>query len=132
MDVSFDKKQKPTQKGQSFDDLTRSVTDVGGRLRVLEERYMNLRKKTQLTDQTLIDSEKSMMREMQELNDKIMDIKEDIAAVNEKITLMLGELSNCVREHDFKTIAKYVELWEPAQFVTRDEAKELVRQGKSL
>jgi hypothetical protein len=122
----FDKR-KP-DKPQSFDDVAKGVTDVASRLRVLEERYQNLRKKTQITDQNLIESEKSMMKEMKELQEKILEMKHDIANVNEQITLMIGELSNCVREEDFKTTVKYLELWEPAQFITRDEAAELVKK----
>ena len=101
--------------------LSMSISDIGSRLRVLEERYANLRKKTQITDQNLIESEKGMMKELEELNQTVMDLKHSIFEMNEKITTMLGELSNCVKEEDFNVYAKYIELWEPANFITRDE-----------
>lgn len=108
-------------------DLGGSVNDIASRLRVLEERYSNLRKKTQVTDQSLIGSERGMLKEMEELGQKVLDLKHSIFDMNEKITTMLGELSNCVREDEFAVIAKYVELWEPANFVTREELRKKVR-----
>lgn len=107
-------------------DLAGNVNDIASRLRVLEERYSNLRKKTQVTDQNLIESEKSMLKELEELNQKVLDLKHGIFDMNEKITTMLGELSNCVKEEEFTAIARYVELWEPANFVTRDEVKKKI------
>ena len=111
---------------RDMQDLGANVNDIASRLRVLEERYANLRKKTQVTDQNLIESERGMLKEMEELNQKVLDLKHGIFDMNEKITTMLGELANCVREEEFAVIAKYVELWEPANFVTRDELKKKI------
>jgi len=59
-------------------------------------------------------------------------MKHDISGMHEKITLMLGELTNCVRDEEFKIAIKYLELWEPANFVTREEAKAIVQKSKSI
>ncbi|MFH1916082.1 MAG: hypothetical protein ABIJ21_02355 [Nanoarchaeota archaeon] len=110
-----------TQASPQARDLSLSISDIGSRLRVLEERYANLRKKTQITDQNLIETEKGMMKELEELNQQVMDLKHGLFEINEKITTMLGELSNCVKEYDFNVYAKYIELWEPANFITKNE-----------
>lgn len=123
--------KKPTPAA-GLDELSRSISDIGSRLRVIEERYLNLRKKTQMTDQNLIDTEKSHVSEIRELNNKILDLQQGIADINEKMTVMLGELMNCVRQEDFTVLKKYIELWQPARFVTEREVAEMLAKDKTF
>lgn len=114
------------EKAGSETELSKSISDVGSRLRVLEERYMNLRKKTQMTDQNLIDSEKNHVAELRELNNKILDVRQGISEMTEKMTIMLGELNSCVRQEEFTVLKKYVELWQPTRFLTEQEARQMI------
>ena len=110
-----------------FQNLSKNVTSLGSRLRVLEERYTNVRKKIQMTDQNMIDFERDIRDELRTLNQEMMDLKRGVSEINENLNLMSGEVKDAVKRRDFKVVEKYVELWQPMDFVTREELKKTLK-----
>lgn len=120
-----DKSEQPAEDKKKpaspFEDLSKKVNITGARLRVLEERYANLRKKSQMTDQNLLDFEKDLREEIKVLNQDFLEIKRGISDINENLILMSSELRTSVKQTDFKVIEKYIDMWQPMDFVTREE-----------
>lgn len=113
---------------ESKDESTKVLTDVATNLKILEDRYINLRKKTQLTDQILIDSQREFSKEKRILNEEIMDIKTSIQEIREELETMRKELSETVKLKDYQVLDKYLDLWEPVRFMTRKEAEEIIKE----
>ncbi|MFA5797027.1 MAG: hypothetical protein WC916_03260 [Candidatus Woesearchaeota archaeon] len=107
--------------------LSSVISDLDRRLRTLEERYGNLRKKVQLSDQNLIESERSFIKEIRTVNDELMDLKRTMNDFSEKILIFHDELNKSAKKQDVKVIEKYLLLWSPQQFVTRNELKEYLK-----
>jgi len=116
--------QKPVEEKKEaspFENLSRNVTSLGSRLRVLEERYVNVRKKTQMTDQNLLDFEKDIREELRALNQELLDIKRTVSDINENLIEMSAELKKSVKQSELKVVEKYVDMWQPMNFVTKEE-----------
>jgi len=62
------------------------------------------------------------------LNDSLLDVKRTLKDVLEKISLLSDEITNFVHRSDFITLQRYVEFWEPIDFVTRKEVNEFLRR----
>jgi len=122
------KKQDDGKKENPYEALSRNVSSIGARLKVLEERYTNIRKKTQMTDQNLLDFEKDINGELRSLNEDLLDIKRDTSEVNSNLVLMSSELNDSVKISDFKVVEKYVDMWQPMNFVTRNEFNKVMRE----
>lgn len=123
--------QQPVQRVQRSPELEavhRTLSDISSGIRILEDRYYNLRKKTQLTDQALLEAQKSFSEERRILYDQIMEAKMKLQDVVESIEIMRQELRDAVRQKDLKVIEKYLDMWEPLQFVTREEVEKLIEQ----
>lgn len=103
---------------------SQAVTALGSRLRVLEERYTNLRHKTQVTDQNMIQLEKELKEEVKRMLIGLDDMKKELDEVSRRSLQLAEEMHNTVKQSDFKVLEKYLEFWEPLQFVTREEAQE--------
>jgi len=117
-------KQNPQDKTKSetpFESLTKKVTSLGSRLRVLEERYTNLRKKDDMSDQNFLDFEKEIRSEIKDLNKDFLEIKRGVSEINDNLLMMSAELDKSVKQQDFKVVERYVDMWQPMNFVTRDE-----------
>ncbi|MFH1400693.1 MAG: hypothetical protein ABIH41_04180 [Nanoarchaeota archaeon] len=108
--------------------LTHSAADLAGRIRVMEDRYSNLRKKTQLTDQNLIEAEKNQSKAFRGLTEDILGIRRELQDIKEQIEIMTGELDNVVKQHEFAIVRKYLEFWQPMQFVTQDELERMLAE----
>lgn len=119
----------PPKKGvidNNYQELTTEVDTYASRLRILEEHTNNLRRKLQLTDQNLIQTHKKLMDEIRLVNNELSDMRRDINDVKDKIKLIIKELSDCARKQDVDILKKYIEMWEPVNFVTRSELQKIL------
>ena len=120
--------QQEANAGQSeYTQIAGMISDLDRRLRILEERYGNLRKKVQLTDQNLIDSERSINKELRNFSADILDLKRSISDFDEKVVLFSSEMESVAQRTDLKVIEKYLAMWNPGMFVTRKELKEYLK-----
>lgn len=111
-----------------FAPKTVKVTDVATRLKILEERYVTLRKKAQLSEQNIIEADKDHLEEMQLLNESLLDLKKSLKGVLEKISMLSDEVDNFAKRTDMITLQRYIEFWEPIDFVTRKEVNDFLRR----
>ncbi|HEY9706308.1 MAG TPA: hypothetical protein V6C58_27985 [Allocoleopsis sp.] len=120
-----------TEEGQAgeFMQINAMVSDLDRRLRVLEERYSTLRKKMQLTDQNLIESEKAFHKDIRLFNDESLELKRSISDFEEKVAIFGNEMTNTAKKTELKVIEKYLALWNPTLFVTRNELREHLRNN---
>ncbi|MFC1741427.1 hypothetical protein ACFL3V_02740 [Nanoarchaeota archaeon] len=114
-------------------DLNKSVSDIAGelnnvsrRLMMLEERYTNLRKKTQVTDQNMLSNNKKVMTEIQTSHSQMDDLKKQLNDMVDKMKIIVRELKECAKRQEVEVLQKYINIWEPVKFVTRDSVVKLV------
>ncbi len=121
---------RPPMKGVSGQDkLSKLIGEVSSNLRILEDRYSNLRKKTQLTDQALLETQRQFFKEKRIIAEEIVEIKMKLSELAEELGVMSAELKSAVKQNDFKVIEKYLDMWEPMQFLTRKEAEEIIEDS---
>ena len=99
-------------------------------IRLLEERYSNLRKKTQVTDQNMLEDVKKINTNIKVLNSDLSEMKSQFMEVNEKIILLTEQIKSSVKKEDLALLDKYLNLWSPLSFVTMDEAKKIIEENK--
>ena len=121
-------KQHSSGKPSPYQQQPLQLNDVATRLKVLEERYSMIRKKTQFAEHNIINLEKETSQELRLINDDILDVKKDLKEVREKLSLLVDEIEHFTPLNDFRPIAKYVEFWNPMDFVTRKEVNDFLRK----
>ena len=99
-----DGENKPSESTQ----IASMVSDLDRRLRILEERYGNLRKKIQLTDQNLIESERSFGKEVRGFGSDVMELKRNIADFDEKVVIFGSEMESVAQKTDLKIVEKHI------------------------
>ena len=116
-------------------DINKHVADIAGemnnisrRMMVLEERYTNLRKKTQLTDQNMLNNHKRIMTEIHATHGQVDEIRKHINDMTDKLKIIVRELKECAKHSDVEVLQKYINIWEPVNFITRDSALKLVKE----
>ena len=107
------------------------ASDFSRRLKILEERYNNLKSRTQLIDQNVLMNNKKQTTEFKTINSDISELKNSINNINEKINLIIKELMNTAKKVDVEVLQKYINLWEPVNFATRKEVEKLFSELKS-
>ncbi len=106
------------------------VNETASRLSVLEERAGNLRKKTRVIEQGLLEYTRETRADLKALGERLTELARTVGDVKEKIDAMSGELGTVVKKHEIDVLERYLDLWEPLGFVTREEAKMLLGDAK--
>jgi hypothetical protein len=124
----FAPKPKPgTDIGKSVSDIAGELNNVGRRLMIIEERYTNLRKKTQVTDQNMLNNNKKTMTEIQTTNAELDELKKQITDIVEKMKIIVRELKDCAKRQEVEVLQKYINIWQPMNFITRDAANNMIK-----
>lgn len=110
----------------NFGDLSTQINNVSVRLRVLEERYNGLRRKTQVTDQNMLNDNKEVNRSIKVFNSDLLELKRELSDLKDKARLIVKELKTCASNESVAYLQKYVDLWSPVSFVTRNEVERIV------
>ncbi len=121
------KAKGPADLGKSVAELAGELNNVSRRLMILEERYMNLRKKSQVTDQNMLANHKKIMTEVETTNSDLDDLKKQTTDIVGKLKIMVRELKDCAKHNEVQVLQKYINLWEPVNFVTRNSVFKMVK-----
>lgn len=98
------------------------------RLRMNEERESEMRKKMTMIEQNMLNNHKRAMSEIKLLQDEMLDLKRKIQAIEDRIITIVKELMLTPRKEDLDVLRKYVELWDPVKFVTRETVEKIVEE----
>ncbi len=121
----------PVHHGPSLKDVQQSVTNVASRLSVLEGRVMHLQRKTQVTEQGLIKYENETRADIRAFLQRLTELAHKVSEVREKLDAIAGELSSVVRRPEFAVLERYMDLWQPLDFITREEAERLISEARA-
>lgn len=116
------------EESQSFKitDLSNQINNLSRRLKMLEERYTNMRNNMQLTDQNMLDFNKEVNRTMKVVHSDLLDFKREFEDLKEKVKLIVKELKDTAKSEDVELLEKYINIWEPMNFVTRKEIEKII------
>ena len=98
------------------------------RLRLIEDTVENLRSKLQLTNENMLSNDKEIRADIKVAISDIDELKRELEDVKEKIRSMIAEIKGYAKKEDFLVLKKYIDLWEPLNFVTRDEVEKLIKE----
>ena len=110
-------------------EIAQIATDVGNvstRLRILEERYENLRKKILVIEQNMLQNNKKLMTEILASDDSVKEFGRIIETMKEELKLIVRELKLTAKTDEMELLKKYIAVWEPLNFVTRNEVGKLI------
>lgn len=121
---------KPKEKaaGPSLE-VGAELNAVVRRLKLLEEQFTNIRRKQQMLEQNMLQNSKKAINENKLLNDDIIEMRETLGKIEDKAVLIIKELKLCAKKDEVDLLKKYVNLWEPVNFVTKKEVSSIVENA---
>ena len=140
MNLSFSQKPADKKQGQGLFSskpkapeldsvsVNNQLNNISLRLRVLEERYTNLRRKLQVIEQNMLNGHRQLKDDTKVIDSELTESKRDIAEINNRTRQIILELRNCAQKEEMSIVKKYVEMWEPVNFVTSSQVEKIVRE----
>lgn len=127
---AFFGKHEETQSLQ-MGDLSSQMNNLSRRLKMIEERTSNMRNTMQLTDANLLEFNKETNRNMKMIHAELLELKRDFNDLKEKTKLIVKELKDTAKNDDVKLLERYINLWEPVNFVTKKDVERIVEDKLS-
>ncbi len=120
-----------SEKNDNFnakvDTHSKTLVTVIQRQKDIESQLQSLNEKIDMIDHNAVGDFKKVFAKSKTIKDDISDVKaelEKIKEFQEKITKQLKLFSTV---DEVKKLEKYIDLWEPLNFVTRDELEKSQR-----
>ena len=106
---------------QSQENQNAVINDLDARIRILEGKYNINRERLLSINQNTIDHYKKVSSDIKLINDDMKELKEDISSLKKTIKSIIKELNLFARKDQVKILEKYINLWNPLNFVTEEE-----------
>ncbi|RLE47054.1 hypothetical protein DRJ22_00225 [Candidatus Woesearchaeota archaeon] len=108
--------------------VTGEVAALSSRVRLVEQRISDLNKKVLFVEQNMISNNKTVMNHVRSLQDDLSKVKGLIQDINDRILAIIKELKLKVGKEDFGVIKRYIELWNPVNFVTHEQVEKMIEE----
>jgi len=121
--------KREVSAGPSIPDVIEQVNSVSRRLRMLESRYTDLNRKFEVLESNFLNERKRFVNETNTINSDIVELKRSIEGLTNKLTMIIGELKVLATKEEFEALRRYVDLWEPVNFVTRNQVEKMISEA---
>lgn len=117
---------------KSGQDLAFVLNDLNARTRVMENKYSLLGERLLVINQNMIEEYKTLMRKIKTFESEFRDIKKDLFNVKEIISGLTKEMRLFAKKDSLQVLEKYINLWNPMNFVTEKDVINLISRNEEV
>lgn len=105
-------------------------TSVEERVRILEARYTLMRDRIFLINQNMIQEYRKLSKEIKMIDSEFKSVKQDLNEIKSILRNVVNEMQGFAKKENVKVLEKYVDFWNPLNFVTEKEVIEIMNRGE--
>ncbi len=96
--------------------------------KALESKINSLRREFDLVKNNSTRAAQDTKQNLRTLNTEFTDLQHKVAKIEEKIDLIVSELKRTAGKEELDVLKKYIEFWNPMEFVTHKDLDKVVEQ----
>lgn len=108
--------------------LSSVINDLNARIRILESKYNLFGERLLIINRNTIDEYKKITQELKVLDKEIKEIKKDIYNIKEILSHITHDMETFAKKENLRVLEKYINLWNPLNFITEKEVREIVQK----
>jgi len=109
-------------------DTSSVLNNLNGRMRLLEERFMQLRENLELLNENLMDGHKDVLKRIKNLDNEIKGLKKENLELTNTTNHIIKEVGLFARKDSVRVLEKYISMWDPLKFTTEEDVKNLIKE----
>ena len=117
---------------ESGQDIAFVLNDLNARIRVLENKYSLFGERLLIINQNMIEEYKTLLRRIKTFESEFMDIKKDLFNIKEIISGLTKEMRLFAKKDSLQVLEKYINLWNPMNFVTEKDVINLINRSDEV
>jgi len=122
--------QKPVPLGGPDPQILEEIGQITRRVKLLEGTIDTLRGTIKLLEQNFIREQKESRRDIKVLEEENTELRETVRATKEMMKLMVQDVRNLANKEDVEIIKKYLDMWNPVYFITREQVEKMLQEVK--
>jgi hypothetical protein len=111
----------------SGEEILAGIRDLSRRMRIIEERYGSIRKSIQVNEQNMLSAGKKSNADARVINEDISELKKSIREIGEEFGQIVKELKQGAKKEEVKVLERYINLWQPMNYVTYSEMEKRIK-----
>jgi len=104
------------------------VSDINSKFRNLESKNNMLAENLLAVNQNTIEEYKRIYKEIEIINTDIKGLREDLFNLKQTLKGFLNEVDFFAKKNDIKVLEKYINLWNPIEFVKENDVDKLIEE----
>jgi len=113
------------EEAQQDNQLQLILSDLGTRMRELEERTSSIKERVLLINSNMIDSKEEMEQRILAIEKQNANLASDLKKVNSTVQNILAETNNFVRKDEIILVERMLKDFQPLEFARRKDLEEL-------
>lgn len=110
---------------QQDNQLQYILSDLGTRMRELEERTSSIKERVLLINSNMIDSKEEMEQRILAIEKQNANLASDLKKINSAVQNILAETNNFVRKDEIILVERMLKDFQPLEFARRKDLEEL-------
>ena len=121
--MDFGKKPAKPAPKQEFDS-SKMFTWV----KSLESKLNGLRREFELVKNNATRTSQDSKQKIKNINSELTDLQHKVSKMDQKLDLIVAELKRTAGSEELDVLKKYIEFWNPIEFVTQRDIERIVEQ----
>ncbi|MAG60330.1 hypothetical protein CL619_00945 [archaeon] len=96
--------------------------------KALESKLNGLRREFDLVKNNSTRSGQDTKQNIQNINSELTELQHKVSKMDEKLDLIVAELKRTAGSEELDVLKKYIEFWNPMEFVTQKDIDRIVEQ----
>ena len=97
-------------------------------IRGIESKVNNLRRELDVIKQDNSQKQDKISKEIKMIRDDLIELKREREKTNQKMDLIIKELKLTAGKEELMTLKKYIDYWNPMNFVTQRDVERVVEE----
>lgn len=107
---------------------SQDALELVNRMRAIESKQSQFNERLLVVNQNMIESYKDLATNIKNVRTELEEAKKDMQNIKKVLKHLSEEAANFARKDNLTVLEKYINLWNPLNFVTRKELEELTRK----
>ena len=110
--------------------VEKEVASISRRVKIVEEHIDTLSSRLQLEERDTIEKHKASIKRISQIEEEMRVIKSKLNELNELVLRVANRLKDFAPKEDIDVLQKYIKWWQPLNYVTREEVKNLIKEER--
>ena len=118
-----EEKKDPNAAGGGFD-----LSKIYVWIRGIESKVNNIRRELDIIKQDTNQKQDKINKEIKTVREDVLELKREREKINQKMDLIIKELKLTAGKEELMTLKKYIDYWNPMNFVTQRDVERVVEE----